>query len=76
LSAGPTLLVPAVNQIEAHPYFANAAVRRYGTRHGIVTEAWSPIARGKVLNDRVVARIAEATGRIGPNPDTFDLIPD
>jgi 2,5-diketo-D-gluconate reductase A len=130
--AAATDTVPAVNQIEAHPYFTNRAVRRYGKRHGIVTEAWSPIARGTVLDDPVVTRIAEATGRtaaqvvlrwhlqrgdvvfpksvspqriaenfalfdfeltsadveaitaldrgeagrIGPNPDTFDLIPD
>jgi 2,5-diketo-D-gluconate reductase A len=44
--AAATDTVPAVNQIEAHPYFANRTVRRYGKRHGIVTEAWSPIARG------------------------------
>ncbi len=130
--AAATETVPAVNQIEAHPYFTNAAVRDYGRQHGIVTEAWSPIARGNVLADPVVTRIAEATGktpaqvvlrwhvqrgdvvfpksvspqriaenfavfdfelsdadvqaisaldrgeagRIGPNPDTFDLIPD
>ena len=45
---------PAVNQIEAHPYFANDEVRAYGQEHGIATEAWSPIAQGKVLDDAVV----------------------
>jgi 2,5-diketo-D-gluconate reductase A len=130
--AAATDTVPAVNQIEAHPYFTNADVRDYGRQHGIVTEAWSPIARGTVLGDPVVTCIAESTGRtpaqvvlrwhvqrgdvvfpksaspqriaenfalfdfdlsdadvaaisaldrgeagrIGPNPDTFDLIPD
>jgi 2,5-diketo-D-gluconate reductase A len=130
--AAATDTIPAVNQIEAHPYFTNADVRDYGRKHGIVTEAWSPIARGKVLDDPVMTRIAESTGRtpaqvvlrwhvqrgdvvfpksvspqriaqnfalfdfglsdadvaaisalergeagrIGPNPDTFDLIPD
>jgi 2,5-diketo-D-gluconate reductase A len=52
--------VPAVNQIEVHPYFANDEVRAYGREHGIATEAWSPIAQGKVLGDEVISRIAEA----------------
>ena len=39
--------VPAVNQVEVHPYFANDQVRAYGKEHGIATEAWSPIAQGK-----------------------------
>ncbi|MGQ9409723.1 aldo/keto reductase [Mycolicibacterium gilvum] len=61
--ADETDTVPAVNQIEVHPYFANDEVRAYGTEHGIATEAWSPIAQGKVLDDPVVTRIAEATGK-------------
>jgi 2,5-diketo-D-gluconate reductase A len=61
--ARETETAPAVNQIEAHPYFTNDAVRAYGTEHGIATEAWSPIAQGNVLGDPVVTRIAEATGR-------------
>ena len=55
--------VPAVNQIEAHPYFTNEEVRAYGREHGIATEAWSPIAQGKVLVDPVIKRIADAAGR-------------
>ena len=51
---------PAVNQIEVHPYFGNGAVRAYGIEHGIATEAWSPIAQGKVLGDEVITRIAAA----------------
>lgn len=61
--AEETDTVPAVNQIEVHPYFANNEVRAYGKEHGIATEAWSPIAQGKVLDDPVVTRIAEATGK-------------
>jgi 2,5-diketo-D-gluconate reductase A len=124
--------VPAVNQIEVHPYFTNEVVRTYGREHGIVTEAWSPIAQGNVLGDPVIKRIANAldkspaqvvlrwhiqrgdivfpksvspdriksnfelfdfeldnsdmdaisaldqgeSGRTGPNPDTFDHIPN
>ena len=61
--AQETETVPAVNQIEVHPYFVNNEVRVYGQQHGIETEAWSPIAQGKVLDDPVITRIAEATGK-------------
>lgn len=60
--ARETAVVPAVNQIEVHPYFANDDLRAYGTEHDIVTESWSPIARGAVLGDPVVIRIAKAAG--------------
>jgi 2,5-diketo-D-gluconate reductase A len=55
--------VPAVNQVEVHPYFANETVRAYGLEHGVATEAWSPIAQGKVLDDAVIERIADSVGR-------------
>jgi 2,5-diketo-D-gluconate reductase A len=61
--AAETQTVPAVNQIEVHPYFGNESVRSYGRDHGIVTEAWSPIAQGKVLDDPVIKRIADARGK-------------
>ncbi|MEU7651717.1 aldo/keto reductase [Micromonospora taraxaci] len=56
-------VVPAVNQIEAHPYFTNDEVRAYGRAHNILTEAWSPIAQGKVLDDPTVVDLAEQVGR-------------
>jgi 2,5-diketo-D-gluconate reductase A len=55
--------VPAVNQIEVHPYMTNEAVRTYGQEHGIATEAWSPIAQGEVLEDPTIAQIAEKVGK-------------
>lgn len=61
--ARETDTVPAVNQIEVHPYFTNDEVRQYGEAHQIATEAWSPIAQGKVLDDSVVDGIAKATGK-------------
>jgi 2,5-diketo-D-gluconate reductase A len=61
--AAETDTVPAVNQIEVHPYFTNDAVREYGSEHGIVTEAWSPIAQGAVLENPTITRIAEKVGR-------------
>jgi 2,5-diketo-D-gluconate reductase A len=56
-------VVPAVNQIELHPRFANAAVRSYGEAHGIATEAWSPIAQGRVLDDPAIVEIAREVER-------------
>jgi 2,5-diketo-D-gluconate reductase A len=61
LDAG--LAVPAVNQVEVHPYFRQDAVRAFDAEHGIVTEAWSPIARGEVLHDPTIVEIADRTGR-------------
>ena len=61
--AAETDVVPAVNQIELHPYFQNREVAAWGERHGVVTEAWAPIARGAVLRDPVVAEVAAAHGR-------------
>ncbi|GAA4753202.1 aldo/keto reductase [Gordonia alkaliphila] len=58
-----TATVPAVNQIEVHPYFQQEALRAFGHEHGIVTEAWSPIAQGKVLGDPVLTAIADEVGR-------------
>jgi 2,5-diketo-D-gluconate reductase A len=55
--------VPAVNQIEAHPYLTNDEVRGYGRSHGIATEAWSPIAQGGVLDDPVIGQVAVKVGR-------------
>ena len=57
--AAETDTVPEVNQIEVHPYFTNERVRGYGQEHGIVTEAWSPIAQGGVLEDPTIAEVAD-----------------
>jgi 2,5-diketo-D-gluconate reductase A len=56
-------VVPAVNQIEIHPYLTQDPLRKYDTDHGIATEAWSPIAQGLVLDDPVIAGVAEAVAR-------------
>lgn len=61
--ARETDTVPAVNQVEIHPYFANEKVRQYARDNGIAVEAWSPIAQGKVLDDPVIERIADARGK-------------
>src|SRR4051812_34650515 len=56
-------VVPAVNQIELHPYFQNREVASFCEANGIAVEAWSPIAQGDVLDDPIVTQIAEQTRR-------------
>jgi 2,5-diketo-D-gluconate reductase A len=58
-----TGVVPAVNQIEVHPFFGNEAARAADARHGVATEAWAPIAKGKVNDDPTIGEIASRLGR-------------
>ncbi len=51
---------PAINQVELHPYFQQVGLRREHDQLGIVTEAWSPLAQGLVLDDPVIVEIAKA----------------
>ena len=55
--------VPAVNQIEVHPYLSQNPLRAFNSEHGIATEAWSPIAQGDVLDDPVLGKIAGEKGK-------------
>lgn len=58
-----TGVVPVLNQIELHPYFAQKELREYHASKGIVTEAWSPLGQsGGELEDPVITGIAEAHG--------------
>jgi diketogulonate reductase-like aldo/keto reductase len=65
-------VVPAVNQIEVHPYFAQQEVQDFNAGHGILTQAWSPIggitfyrdgSHGSTLADPVIGDIAKAHGK-------------
>jgi diketogulonate reductase-like aldo/keto reductase len=65
-------VVPAVNQIEVHPYFSQREVQAFGAEHGIITQAWSPIGgitfyrdsgRTSTLHDPVIGEIAKAHGK-------------
>ena len=67
-------IVPAVNQIEVHPYFSQPAVQRANASSGIVTQAWSPIGgvtfypgfgdhRSSVLEDQAIGSIARSHGK-------------
>jgi 2,5-diketo-D-gluconate reductase A len=52
-------IVPAVNQIEVHPFLTQDDVRAVNAEHGVATEAWSPIAQGLVLDNQVITGIAK-----------------
>src|SRR5512132_645965 len=65
-------VVPAINQIEVHPYFQQRQVQALGAERGILTQAWSPIggitfyrdgSHGSTLEDPVIGRIARAHGK-------------
>lgn len=67
-----TNVVPAVNQVEVHPYFAQPDVQKADAEHGILTQAWSPMGgitsyRGdssrSTFNDPVIGAIATAHGK-------------
>lgn len=67
-----TTVVPAVNQVEVHPYFSQPDVQAADKKHGIVTQAWSPIGgitsyrenpKGSTFNDPVIGQIAQAHGK-------------
>jgi 2,5-diketo-D-gluconate reductase A len=51
---------PSVNQIELHPRLQQRELRTWHSDHGIATEAWSPLAKGDVLEDGAIVRIAGA----------------
>jgi 2,5-diketo-D-gluconate reductase A len=55
-----TGVVPAINQVELHPYFQQAGLRHEHDELGIVTEAWSPLGQGLELEDPAIVEIAEA----------------
>jgi diketogulonate reductase-like aldo/keto reductase len=69
-----TTIVPAVNQVELHPYFTQPAVQHADAQRGVLTQAWSPIGgitfypgygedRTSVLEDSVIRDIAETRGK-------------
>ncbi|MFJ6044634.1 aldo/keto reductase [Brachybacterium paraconglomeratum] len=66
-----TSVVPAVNQIEVHPYFQQREVEAFGTEHGILTQAWSPIggitsyrdSEKRSFDDPVIVGIGEKHGK-------------
>ena len=69
---GRAQVIPAVNQIEVHPYFVQPEVQAFGAEQGILTQAWSPIGgitfyrdsgHASALEDPVIGQIARAHGK-------------
>ncbi len=54
---------PVLNQIELHPWLTQDKVLEYDTSHNIVTQAWSPLARGKILEEEMLATLASKHGK-------------
>lgn len=57
-----TDVVPVLNQVELHPWLPQRTVRAYGEERGILTEAWSPLARGRILGNEMLERVAARHG--------------
>jgi 2,5-diketo-D-gluconate reductase A len=58
-----TGVVPTVNQIELQPRFQQHALSAFDAKHGIVTQSWSPLGRGRLDDDPVIGAIAAKHGR-------------
>jgi len=56
-------VVPAINQIELHPWLPQAEIRAFDAQHGILTEAWSPLAAGQLLADPALAAVGAKYGK-------------
>lgn len=58
-----TGLTPAINQIELHPWLPQSRLRELDGSLGIVTESWSPLASGELIDNEVLARIGAKYGK-------------
>jgi 2,5-diketo-D-gluconate reductase A len=54
---------PVLNQVELHPWLTQDALLEYDTSHKIVTQAWSPLARGKILEEEMLATLGAKHGK-------------
>lgn len=61
--AAATDVVPSVNQIELHPFLQQRELQAFNTSRGIATEAWSPLAQGKCLDNEVLLGLAAKHGK-------------
>ena len=58
-----TGVIPAINQIELHPWLPQAHMRDIDARLGIRTEAWSPLGSGRLIDDPVIGEVAAKHGK-------------
>lgn len=56
-------VAPAINQVEMHPWLTQEPLRAFHQDHGIVTQAWSPLARGQILDEATLVALAAHYGR-------------
>lgn len=61
--AAATDVVPSVNQVELHPFLQQRELQAFNTSRGITTEAWSPLAQGKCLDNEVLLGLAAKHGK-------------
>lgn len=54
-----TGIAPAINQVESHPWLPQHDLRAFHTTHGIVTQAWSPLGRARILDDPTIMKVAD-----------------
>jgi diketogulonate reductase-like aldo/keto reductase len=60
---GNSNIVPAVNQVELHVYLQQPELLEYCAKHGIVVEAYSPLAHGHDMDNKVLKAIADKHGK-------------
>lgn len=60
---GSSNVIPAINQVELHPGLQQADVRAINQKFGILTEAWSPLARARMNDEEVIQSISSRTGK-------------
>ncbi|AWB46880.1 aldo/keto reductase [Paenibacillus sp. CAA11] len=60
---GDAEVVPAVDQVELHPYLSQLELRKFAESKGIQIEAWSPLANGQIIKDETISKIAEKYGK-------------
>jgi 2,5-diketo-D-gluconate reductase A len=58
-----TGVVPVVNQVELHPRFQQNGIRDFAKKHGIVVQSWSPLGRGHLTDNSIIAGLAEQYGK-------------
>ncbi|MBP2000954.1 diketogulonate reductase-like aldo/keto reductase [Paenibacillus shirakamiensis] len=56
-------ITPALNQVELHPYLTQQELREYCAKKGIQIEAWSPLAQGKIVEDKTIQAIGDKYGK-------------
>lgn len=55
-----TGVMPAINQVELHPYWSSKTIREYDDKHNIITEAWSPLQRaGEAFQEKEIIELAQ-----------------